>query len=447
MHLHHTDIVPEESASSPQSRTDSRMGWLVLSKGIWIAVVVAVLIVFVASIPPYFTSLHMAGPPDQGVNGDQQLTSAGLQQLHALGLSADFYAAYFVAIFAFFVAVWLVVGVLIFWRKADDRMAYFGSLILAIFPVNFIVGNMVDSLPASWWLPVQSVRFFGGMGLALFFYIFPDGRFVPRWTRWLLIGWVIHELFGDTIFAYATFNPFLHLTWLDALLFISLLLTLVGTQIYRYRRVSNAVQRQQTKWVVFGMTIAVLGFAATLTIGSVSMGIDMTSMPIVNMITNTMLMAFLILIPISIGFAISRSHLWDIDIIINRALVYGSLTGILGALYAGLVIGLESLVRTITGQSADQPIVLVISTLIIAALFQPARKRIQLIIDHRFYRKKYDARKTLAAFNATLRDEVDLGQLQESLLAVVEETMQPAHVSLWVCSSAWTKPSSLVTDE
>jgi hypothetical protein len=427
--------MPEKAASSVQSGMDighSRAGRFALARELWIAGVAGVLIVFLACIPSYFSSLHLPGPAGMGVNGDQQLTSIGLRQLHALEHSSDFYASYFVAIFAIFVAVWIVVGVLIFWRKADDRMAYFGSLILAIFPVNFIVGNMVDSLPASWWLPVQSVRFFGGMGLAVFFYIFPDGKFVPRWTRWLLIGWVIHELFGDTIFANAPFNPFLHANWLDAILFFGLLLSLVIVQVYRYRRVSNAVQRQQTKWVVFGMAIAVLGFAATLIVGSVGVGIDIMSMPIVNMIANTALIAFLLIIPISVGFAISRSHLWDIDSIINRALVYGSLTGILGALYAGLVIGLESLVRVITGQSADQPVVLVISTLIIAALFQPARKRIQTIIDHRFYRKKYDAHKTLAAFSAILRNEVDLGQLQENLLAVVEETKQPAHVSLWV---------------
>ena len=147
------------------------------------------------------------------------------------------------------------------------------------------------------------------------------------------------------------------------------------------------------------------------------------------------------LIPLSIGMAILRYRLWDIDTIINRALVYGSLTGLLGALYAGLIIGLEALAGAITGQAA-QPVVLVISTLAIAALFLPARRRIQATIDLRFYRRKYDAEKTLAAFSATLRQEVDLAQIREQVLAVVNETMQPADVSLWL-----RQPERLSTEE
>jgi hypothetical protein len=140
---------------------------------------------------------------------------------------------------------------------------------------------------------------------------------------------------------------------------------------------------------------------------------------------------FILLLPLSFGVAILRNRLWDIDAIINRTLVYGSLTVLLAALYAGLVIGLGSLVGLLTGQSS-QPVVIVVATLAIAGLFQPLRHRIQAVIDRRFYRRKYDAEKTLAAFSATLRNEVDLGQLCERLLAVVQETMQPAHISLWL---------------
>ncbi len=136
-------------------------------------------------------------------------------------------------------------------------------------------------------------------------------------------------------------------------------------------------------------------------------------------------------VPICIGIAILRYRLWDIDVLINRALVYGSLTGLLAAAYAGLIIGLESLGRLFTAQ-ASQPVVLVISTLVIAALAGRVRRRLQSLIDHRFYRRKYDAEKTLAGFSATLRQEVDLAQLQTQLLAVVQETMQPEQVALWL---------------
>jgi hypothetical protein len=136
--------------------------------------------------------------------------------------------------------------------------------------------------------------------------------------------------------------------------------------------------------------------------------------------------------PVIIFFSILRYHLFDIDTIVNRALVYSTLTVCLALVYFGLVIGLESLVRLFTGQVSQSPVIIVASTLAIAALFQPLRRRIQAINDRRFYRRKYDAARIVEAFSATLRQEVDLGQLREHLLAVVQQTMQPAHVSLWL---------------
>jgi hypothetical protein len=137
-----------------------------------------------------------------------------------------------------------------------------------------------------------------------------------------------------------------------------------------------------------------------------------------------------LLIPLSIGVAVLRSHLFDIDVLINRTLVYGSLTATLVALYFGGIVVLQRLFVALTGEKST--LAVVASTLVIAALFTPLRRRIQSFIDRRFYRSKYDARKTLEAFSAQLRDETDLNALSDDLVGVVRETMQPAHVSLWL---------------
>ena len=135
------------------------------------------------------------------------------------------------------------------------------------------------------------------------------------------------------------------------------------------------------------------------------------------------------LLPVSIGISILRNQLYDIDRLINRTLIYGSLTVLLVGLYFGLVVGLQALLHGFTG---GNDVAIVGSTLIIAALFQPLHGRLQKIVDRRFYRSKYDAARTIANFSATLRNEVDLQQLSEQLITVVQETMQPSHVSLWL---------------
>jgi hypothetical protein len=195
--------------------------------------------------------------------------------------------------------------------------------------------------------------------------------------------------------------------------------------------VSNLVQRQQTKWVVYGFTAnIVIVFGAFLPALIFPRSIFALAFPLFYICT-------LFLYPLTIGIAILRYRLWDIDLVINRTLVYGTLMVMLALVYVGLVIGLQSLVHLVTGTISEQPLVIVASTLAIYALFQPLRRRIQTVIDRRFYRRKYDAARTLAVFSATLRNEVDLNQLRENLLNVVQETMQPTHVSLWLCSPHW----------
>jgi hypothetical protein len=264
--------------------------------------------------------------------------------------------------------------------------------------------------------------------LAGFLLTFPNGRFAPRWSWLLILLWVgqlafflvSQELFDDAAIYPLALVVFL--TWGSTL----------SIQVYRYVRLYTFSERQQTKWLIFGVTSGLLLNVAFVLMGNFLLGGIGPDSLYQLLVFNLGGLLLDLLIAFSVAIALLRYQLWNIDIIINRTLVYGTLTGILALLYVGLVIGLQSLVHVITGQVSESPIAIVASTLIIAALFQPLRRRIQRIIDRRFYRSKYDAAKIIEAFSATLRSEVDLDQLREELLAVVQETMQPAHVSLWL---------------
>jgi hypothetical protein len=208
---------------------------------------------------------------------------------------------------------------------------------------------------------------------------------------------------------------------------------LVVVQVYRYRRVSSPLERQQTKWVVFGfpvlITFMVIGIVPYLIFQVLAVPGSLY-LPAYAAVQDFLFL----LIPLSFGFAMLRYRLWDIDVLIRRTLVYatltGALTGILVLVYLGSILLLQSLFRGILPQ--ENEVATVITTLVIYALFRPVRRPLQAIIDRRFYRRKYDAAKTLAAFSATLRNEVDLSQLSERLVAVVQQTLQPTHVSLWL---------------
>jgi hypothetical protein len=325
-----------------------------------------------------------------------------------------------------------VVAIIIFWRRSDDPMALLVATMLIVWgPLNGLF-VLTPSATEGMYPVLQAtlgslVTFVGYMAWMLFFYLFPSGSFVPRWTRWLALCWVM--FCGSWIFT--SFGP---PSW-PLPLFNVAVLALWGSfpvaQIYRYARASNAFQRQQTKWVVFGVAVAVAGVLTTIfTVGA---AVDLAPEEVgAKMLSMLLMDTFMLFIPLSIGVAVLRARLFDIDVVINRTLVYGSLTVILALVYFGGVAMTEAIFRGLTGQEQQPQLAIVISTLVIAALFNPLRRRNQSFIDRRFYRRKYDARKTLEAFSARLRDETDLEALNADLVGVVTETMQPAHVSLWL---------------
>ncbi len=423
--------------ANPLSISDSslRGRWLYLTRAAWITMAALIVGLNLIAIPSFYAVARLvcAGGPTchSGVKFSTaiQLTSDQAHQLAALGLSSSFAATYQIALQLFCILICTVLAMLIFWRRSDDRMALFGSFTLITFggATLSIMTEVLAPRSLLWYLLVAFVYFLGQVCIVTFFLLFPSGRFIPGWTRWIALAnaaWYAYALFTPP-FAFTSTRP-------GGLEFLIVIPVVVIATVYRYRRRSTPRERQQTKWVVFGVAVALLGFIGFLVLGNLFLPPAAQISAWLGLFVGQLLIdGLLLLIPISIGVAILRSRLWDIDTLINKALVYGLLTALLAAIYAGFIIGLANLAGAITRQS-QQPVVLVVSTLAIAALFQPLRRRIQSIIDRRFYRRKYDAAKTLEAFSATLRNEVDLDDLSWQLVAVVQETMQPAHVSLWL---------------
>jgi hypothetical protein len=407
----------ETSAHAPPSSPTLRGRWLLLARVAWVAAAVGALGQFVISIPARYYQL---ANPTTGVRA----------ALAELGLSAGAYALYNVTLDTIFVSVFAVVAIVIFWIRSNDPVALLVATMLVVWgPLNGLL-VLTPSATAGMYPVLQmtvgsALTLVGYMTWMLFFYLFPSGRFVPRWTRWLALCWVLFV--GTWIF-----TPFGPPSWPLPLFNVTILIlwgSFPVAQVYRYVRASDHTQRQQTKWVVFGVAVAVAGTLTTIfTVGA---AVDLAPKDVGSRMLSMLLMdAFVLFIPLSIGVAVLRARLFDIDVIINRTLVYGSLTAILIALYFGVIVVLQRAFVLLTGQQST--LVVVASTLLIAALFNPLRRRVQSFIDRRFYRNKYDARKTLEGFSAKLRDETDLEALNNELVGVIVETMQPRHVSLWL---------------
>ena len=426
MSLQQSPTITAERADTrnqPETRLQGR--WLLAARVVWVIIALVALSILIIGLPVYFTLLHMACRNAAACNANGALTPEDMHTLHRLGISLDTYVACMTILNAATSLVWTAVGWLIFWRKSDERMAFLVALFLVTFLLGFGIGDALAFASPAWFVPVKLIRLIGDTLIFFFLALFPDGRFVPRWTRWLAPLYIVLNTLSDLTPAGSPFN--------SSLLSGTILLLLMGVfllaQLYRYRRISNPVQRQQTRWVVFGITVAIAGFFVLFVPYLIVPALSQPGSGWELYVSPGVLVVVLP-IPVSIGIAILRSRLWDIDIIINRTLVYGTLTVSLVLVYAGLIIGLQALLGTIIKQNND--VAIVISTLAIAALFQPLRHRIQQVIDRRFYRRKYDAAKVLAAFSDTLRNEVDLATLSEHLVEVVQETMQPASVSLWL---------------
>lgn len=409
--------------------TDKR---LLAARLAWVAVTILVVGLVALGVPGLYSRL-IAGVDERSMTD--------------LGWTLSGYGTYFTSLNLLVVAAHLVIGVIVFWRRSNEWIALALAFALvtngAWLPLSLMYP--AETISAVARILVGLVTYIGLVtGLSLL-YLFPDGRFVPRWTQVMAVAWATLMVFAiflaDSALSLAAWPIPLQLLALVVWSGVGLY-----AQLYRYFEVSSPLQRQQTKWAILGLVLAVLGplgyFLPFVILPALSdpevpnilyqrIGPSLfTFSLVVRLVGLTGFTLSLLIFPISFVVAILRYRLWDIDVIINRTLVYGILTGTLALVYLGGIALLQGIFRSLTGQG-DQ-LAIVATTLAIAALFNPLRRRIQAVIDRRFYRRRYDAARALAAFSDTVQEEVELEDVSQALLSVVEETVQPLQTSIWL---------------
>jgi hypothetical protein len=420
----HAELAPPASNANPEWHSDARVHrrWRLLARGVWITMVIGTLGIFFASLPVYVAQLRT--PCTGSSCGYQQLSPTQATALAHFGLSVDAYVAYLLVIAGANVLVCLIMSALIALRKPDERMAFIVALMLVTLGPLMMSENVAQSTSV-WRVPNQYLSNLCIALLFLVFALFPTGRFVPRWLRWPVVVIIIataSEVGADLKIGAVA---------LGFVVFLVEAALLVVMQLYRYRRVSSPRQQQQTKWVVVGLAVPITLWVIALVPYLVFPAFAMPESLYLPAYTATQGLP-LLAIPLTFGLAMLRYRLWDIDTLISRTLLYGTLTLTLSSVFTGLVLGLQGLLGAIGVIRQGSGATIVLSTLASVVLVQPLRQFLQRIIDRRFYRRKYDAVKVLAAFSTTLRQEVDLDRLHEQVLAVVHETMQPTQVSMWL---------------
>lgn len=416
-------LVPDRRSSEATNHLEGRR--LSLARAAWVGFALLILAVYVASIPAFY---------QWNIQDPYQFAPT----LAQVNLSLRFFALYTTIFCSALVLACLTIALLIFWRKSNDWMGLLVSLALLCFAVLLPVVPALGIIYPAWQEIVVIIRYAAVLLILLVFYLFPDGRFIPGWTKYAILLWflIFSMMLLVDIIPPATPND-LH-AGDQVLVYLIPLLTFatgVYAQVYRYTHIKDAVVRQQTKWVVFGLSAVCIG-GAIVNLPAIFMP-SLLKHGVANFIYTMFNIPVLLfawfLLPLSMGISIIKYRLWDIDLIIRRTLLYAALTIALVALYFSGVVFLQALFQSVTGQKRE--IAVIISTLVIAVVFNPLRTRIQKYIDRRFYHSEYNIQKAMEDFSAKLRNEVMLDQLITQLLGAVSDNMKPEHVSLWLRQS------------
>ena len=416
-------MIDTNSPEQPRSK------WLRVAKVLWVILALVYFGLFIAAFPVGYAANLVICEADDCLASS--VTVDEVAALEDVGLSHEFYAGFFTAAEVLFL-IWVALGVIIFLRRSNDWIGLLVSMALIAMGINGLSDNVnLLSKATPEFAPLYNTLSAVGASLViLLVFLFPDGRFVPNWTRYIAIPLVALAL-ADPLLAFVL-PPLENAPGTLAVIAALLAGIAVGAiaQIQRYRNHSNLEHRQQSKWVIFGF-LALLLVAFTWII-SVELYPPSPGPGCLyfNLLTFPLLLLLLLVLPITMALSILRYRLFDIDIVIKRTAVYGALTIAILVIYFATVVVLQNVFRSLTGQG--EQLAIVASTLLIAALFNPLRGRIQTTVNRRFFRGDYDAAQALNSFAESVQDEVDLERMQDALLSTVEQTMQPHKVSLWL---------------
>ncbi len=406
----------EQWQASTGTRLQGR--WLVFLRIAWGVLFVLALGLFVVRVPFNFADAHSICSTASCANG-VRLSPENVQELRRLGLSIDSYAYFSVSLALLFEFVLVAIGANVFWRtrgKPDERMALLSAFALVGLAIVF-QNNPAPSIPQALLVPSLSLIFLGNTCLGLFFCLFPTGHFAPRWTRWLAVIWIVYHFYNNLIL-----GSLVNTDGPGSILFLGLLASFVAVQVYHYRRISTPVQRQQTKWVVFGVSVALLGFLILMILPVV---LNIPPTVLIHVVVGCLLYFFLLLIPLSIGMAMLRSRLWDVDILINRTLVYGTLTASIIALYVLLIVSLGYLL-----QSSGNLLISLFATGVVAVAFQPLRERLQGTVNRLMYGERDTPYKVISRLGRRLEATLSPDAILLTIVETVAQALKLPYVAI-----------------
>ena len=422
----------DKTQAEQQQPIHERKQWQRWAARGWIALAALLTLVYLVGIPVYLEQAQTSCPPATPC-AYPQLSAADLAALEAAQLPVSTYAWLGLLVPTLLYVACLAIGILILASRTADGFALFTAYVLLGFGFQFGDVSAALAQVSPVWAAVNRLLGLAQVSFFFFFYLFPDGRFVPSWTKiaaWVAVAYTLYTTWQLGASEARTVDL------LRSIIFPALVASCLVAQVHRYRRVSTPVQRQQTRWVLVGAVLSLGGFLLLVT--------PFILFQQVNFISGYDLFVSvaigLVWLPLVFAIAVSvlRYRLWDAELVVRRTLVYSVLSALLVLVFFGTVIVLQSLFVLLTGQQSQLAIVL--STLAIAALFNPLRNRIQAGIDRRFYRKKYDAQQVLASFAITARDETNMNALTAELARVVQETLEPAAVRVWLRERTQERP-------